>query len=245
MGAVTTEVYKKSFLKALQMGGGFYQVASADDTPATGDPSWINLIQSVRATEEGNETGTQLAFYDWTPNNPHLWLRNVFKGTAGNWVEMIHTGNVGNYISSDSPEFVSGSYTGTGTYVNGQETQTNIAAGQSSLQFPAYPRLVMIRQKGCHFWNTIIPDAYNDFEFYTYGGNDYSGGMCTGKVTADFKLNWYAHKQNWYYSADLTTGNVSLKLRTDNVTTDNIATLKPFYQLNNEGSTYEYFAICY
>jgi hypothetical protein len=55
-------------------------------------------------------------------------------------------------------------------------------------------------------------------------------------------MTWYAHVQKWGYSADLNTGNVSIKLET--IASDSYATLKPIYQLNWEGNTYDYIAIC-
>lgn len=143
---------------------------------------------------------------------------------------------------------VVGTYSGTGSYVSGQETQANIAAGQNTLPFSSYPRLILIKGPESRFWTIIVPDKdTGDVDFYTYGGNSFSGGWCSGTVAASsdgYVLSWYAHDQNWYWKADLSSGNVSLKTRTDNVTDENMAVLKPFYQLNNSGATYTYVAVC-
>ncbi len=143
---------------------------------------------------------------------------------------------------------VVGTYDGTGSYVSGQETQANIAAGQNTLPFSSYPRLVLIKGPESDFWTIIVPDKdTGDVDFYTYGGNSFSGGWCSGKVAASsggYILSWYAHTQNWYYQADLSSGKVSLKTRTDNVTDENMADIKPFYQLNNSGAKYTYVAVC-
>ena len=244
LGERAKEGYNTSFLEMFQMGGGFYQVSGAYDTPTTSDPSWVSLMQCTRGTEEGNETGVQLAFYDWIATSPRMWLRNVFKGTAGNWVEMLHTGNIGNYVSSDSPKLVSGSYTGTGTYVNGQETPTNIAAGQNKLTFPAFPRVVLIKKRTSYRVNAIIvPNpTTKEADFVTYGDNKWYQGRCSGTVNDDNSLTWYALTQVWKYKADLTTGDVSIALETLDSDSYNI---KAYGQLNEEGVTYDYVAICY
>lgn len=142
-----------------------------------------------------------------------------------------------------SAKVVVGSYVGTGTYISGQETEANITAAQNTIQFPSFPRLVMIKRRAEKFWNIIAPNLEdNTLSFRTYGGNDYQGGLCSGKITSDNKMTWYSHIQKWYYGADLTTGVVSIKLET--IASDSYASLKPIYQLNWEGNTYDYIAIC-
>lgn len=150
-------------------------------------------------------------------------------------------------LDISTTKVVVGSYVGTGTYIEGQETDSAIAAAQNTIQFPSFPRLVMIKRRAEKFWNIIAPNLDdNTLSFRTYGGNDYQGGLCSGKITSDgensFKMTWYSHIQKWFYGADLSTGNVSIKL--ENIASDSYASLKPIYQLNWEGNTYDYIAIC-
>lgn len=236
--AISASTNVKDFMTR---GCGFYSPGNATDSPhKSGD--WMSLLQIARSMTAGAETGVQLAFRDFEPNYPRMWLRALLTGTVGDWVEMIHSGNIGNYIPN-SPQVIVGSYVGTGTYISGGETDANIAAAQNTIQFPSFPRCVMIKRRAEKFWNIIAPNPDdNKLSFRTYGGNDYAGGLCSGKITSDNKMTWYAHVQKWGYSADLNTGNVSIKLET--IASDSYATLKPIYQLNWEGNTYDYIAIC-
>ncbi len=135
LGGIAKEVTNVSFFETLKRGGGFYQVASAEDTPATGEASRLNLIQCVRSAQENMETGVQLAFYDWIINNPRFWMRNVLKGTPGNWVEMLHTGNISNYANA---RITTGSYVGV---VSGE------AASEVVLSFDFEPKLIILQGK--------------------------------------------------------------------------------------------------
>lgn len=141
-------------------------------------------------------------------------------------------------------QIVSSSYVGTGTYVNGQETPTNIAAGQNKLTFPAFPRVVFIKKRSSYRVNAIImPNpTTNEVSFVTYGDNKWYQGRCSGKVESDNSLTWYALTQVWKYKADLTTGDVSVEL--EKLATESY-NLKAYGQLNESSVTYDYVAICY
>jgi hypothetical protein len=146
-------------------------------------------------------------------------------------------------IPTTYKKVIVGSYVGTGSYVVGQATPTNIRAGQCTIQFPSYPRLILIKRRTEDIWTQIAPNPDdNTVDFFSYGGNNYSGGQCTGEITADYKFNWYALTQSWGYRADFTTGVVSIKL--ESIATDNYANVRPIYQLNWEGNTYDYIAFC-
>lgn len=140
-------------------------------------------------------------------------------------------------------KIIVGTYTGTGTYVSGQETPTNIKAGQSTIQFPSYPRYVLIKRRTEDFWTAIAPNPEdNSIGFMSYGGNNYSGGLCSGEITSDYKMNWYANAQKWYYKANTSTGVVSIQL--ESIASGDVASLKPINQLNWQGETYDYIAFC-
>lgn len=141
-------------------------------------------------------------------------------------------------------QIVSSSYVGTGTYVNGQETPTNIAAGQNKLTFPAFPRIVLIKKRTSYRVNAVImPNpTTKEADFITYGDNKWYQGRCSGSVDDDNSLTWYALTQVWKYKADLTTGDVSVEL--EKLESDKY-NLKAYGQLNESGVTYDYVAICY
>ena len=140
-------------------------------------------------------------------------------------------------------KIVVGTYTGTGSYVVGTATPTNIKAGQCTIQLPSYPRLILIKRRTEDIWTQIAPNPDdNSVDFFSYGGNNYAGGLCTGEITSDYKFNWYALTQSWGYKADLSSGKVSIALET--IATDSYATLRPIYQLNWEGNIYDYIAFC-
>ena len=106
--ATLTDKYK-SFMSFLKYGCGFYQVWSDTDAPSD-ETSWLSMFQLSRNTTEGLETGVQIAVDEFLPNNIHIWLRTVLKGTPKAWVEMLHTGNIENYAT----KIITGTYTGNG-----------------------------------------------------------------------------------------------------------------------------------
>ena len=140
-------------------------------------------------------------------------------------------------------KIVVGKYTGTGSYVVGTATPTNIAAGRCTIQLPSYPRLILIKRRTEDIWTQIAPNPDdNTVDFFSYGGNNYAGGLCTGEITSDYKFHWYALTQSWGYKADLSSGKVSIVLET--IASDKYASLRPIYQLNWEGNIYDYIAFC-
>ena len=146
--------------------------------------------------------------------------------------------------SDANVQIVSSSYVGTGTYVNGQETPTNIAAGQNKLTFPAFPRVVLIKKRSSYRVNAVImPNpTTKEVSFVTYGDSKWYQGRCSGSVASDNSLTWYALTQVWKYKANLTTGDVSVEL--ESLASDSYH-LKAYGQLNESGVTYDYVAICY
>ncbi len=80
----------------MHKGCGFYQPGVLNESPH-GTEKWTGLLQIVRGKDKGEETGSQLAFFDFEPNKPRMWLRTLLMGTTGPWVEMIHSGNIANY----------------------------------------------------------------------------------------------------------------------------------------------------
>ena len=241
LGSIAKPYTYTEFQSVMQYGSGFYQVDSASDNPTPSSPAWKTMLQLVASTTAEHESGAQIVVPYSQIDNPQMWFRALENGIASDWIEMLHSGNIDNYVNS--AKVVVGSYVGTGTYINGQETPANITAAQNTIQFPSFPRYVMIKRRAEMFWNIIAPNPDdNSLSFRTYGGNDYSGGLCSGEITSDYKMTWYSHVQKWFYGADLTTGKVSIQLET--IASDNYGTLKPIYQLNWEGNTYDYIAIC-
>ena len=102
----------QSFLETAKEGGGFYQIATNEDSPHTTN-EWLNLIQVIRSKQEQAPTGAQLAFYDFSPNSPKMWFRTILSGVAGKWLEILHTGNL---TTNKVARMETQSYTGNGLY---------------------------------------------------------------------------------------------------------------------------------
>ena len=100
------------FKTALQLGGGFYHIGNATDSPL-GRGDWLSLIQTARMIAEGDETGAQLVFYDFDRNQPKMWFRTLLSGNVSDWFEMLHTGNLSTLNIS---KFSCGSRAGTNKY---------------------------------------------------------------------------------------------------------------------------------
>lgn len=154
-----------TFQGVMQEGCGFYQVGTDVDTPMSYE-EWMSLLQLVRNAEVDNETGVQLSFLDFHPDNPRMWLRTMLRGTAGDWVEMLHTGNAVNKLSNlGIPRFDSGSYVGTGTYGK---------ANPISIPVPFKPRLMIIGRQ-----DYVMSGIYGEFWFesteyaHRNGGDEY------------------------------------------------------------------------
>lgn len=177
-------------------------------------------------------------------NFGHLKITDSTSSTAsGTAASAIAIKTLADTISGlKNAKVVHASYVGTGTYVNGQETAANIAAGQNKLTFPAFPRVVLIKKRTSYRVNAIImpnPDT-NEVSFVTYGDSKFYQGRCSGKVNSDFSLTWYALSQIWKYKANLTSGDVSVEL--ESLSSND---LRAYGQLNESGITYDYVAICY
>lgn len=93
LGDVTARTSSNtSFSETMEKGCGFYQVETDVDTPL-GYKEWMPMLQIARDCSEGNETGVQLAFYDFSTSKPRMWIRNLLRGVATGWAEILHTGN--------------------------------------------------------------------------------------------------------------------------------------------------------
>lgn len=185
LGGLAKEMSNVSFFETLKRGGGFYQVASAEDTPVIGETSRLNLIQCVRSAQENMETGVQLVFYDWLINNPRFWMRNVLKGTPGNWVEMLHTGN----ISSHANKIISvGSYVGTGKF--GENNPNTLTLGFK-------PRAVIImcsisNMQNRGMWLNTMTSGY------VYCSDNSSANGYVSLEWRDNGLSWYStNSSDW------------------------------------------------
>ena len=140
-------------------------------------------------------------------------------------------------------QVVYGSYTGTGTYVMAKSSDSVMAQKANKIAFPGFPLYVAIKRSGEDFPTVIMPNPETrEAEFKSYGGNDYSGGLCSCYVEDDNSLIWYTHSNRWHYKANTSTGDVSINIPT--LTDEQKATLGPINQLNWEGQTYDYVAIC-
>lgn len=166
LGEIGAGVADISFQESMQQGGGFYQIGTGEDTPLP-SKAWMGLIQIARIKTAGTETGAQLAFYDYTPTQPRMWLRTILAGNAGKWVEMIHTGNAVDELSKlGMARFASGSYVGTGTYGE---------ANPISIPVPFKPRLMIIGNQEFASSNKIYGENWFGSGEYTHynGGDEY------------------------------------------------------------------------
>lgn len=260
INALTPEYEEESTLKPLTVGDnisitfGKIKKAITDfishlaDTTShitsTERTAWNNKAATLHAS-----TGTAYGVGNET-NYGHLKITDSLTSTeTGTAASAKAIKSVADALSalqnSDSNiQIVSSSYVGTGTYVNGQETPTNIAAGQNKLTFPAFPRIVLIKKSSSYRVNAVImPNpTTKEVSFITYGDSKWYQGRCSGKVESDNSLTWYALTQVWKYKADLTTGDVSVEL--EKLATESY-NLKAYGQLNELGVAYDYVAICY
>ena len=154
-------------------------------------------------------------------------------------MELQSSGGTGD----NSIQIVAGSYVGTGTYIMGRYNDETMKLKANKLQFPAFPRLVMIKRTAEDFPTFIMPNP-DDFtaDFKSYGGNDSSGGLCSCYVQEDYSMVWYTTSNRWHYSANLETGFVSIA--TPSLTDEQKESYGAWNQLNQSGQTYYYLAIC-
>ncbi len=231
-----------SLIEFLRKGSGFYHITTSNSGSPTNCYSHL-MLQIVTDKTAGKEAGLQVVFDD-NKILPGIKYRVVKNGIAGDWYDNISKTNLNAYL----PQIVTGSYIGTGVYVNGSLTDDEIDDRCNKIPFDTFPMLIMIKRKYERFPTVIIPNP-DDYtaDFRSYGGNDYSGGMCSGEVTtADmlgpYVLKWYATKQQWRYTADLSSGNVSISQ--PSISDDKVGDALPWCQLNHLDDTYYYMAIC-
>lgn len=107
-----TPTFLSDIVDLMPKGNGFYSTGDSADSPK-GTGEWLSILQTVRTPTAGKETGAQIVFYDFAPKKPQMWLRTMASGTVGNWVEMLHTGNLSaNKVARIEKQ----SYTGNGLY---------------------------------------------------------------------------------------------------------------------------------
>lgn len=255
LGTLSVGETGDTFNSILKKGGGFYRISSTEDAPDN-LPYWFSVFQNLRGLQTDSQpTGTQISvldYFNYDSDAPRMWLRTASQGSLSKWVEMLHSDNIGNYLTSDSGQIVYGSYVGSGTYVTGQETENNINTNGNKLTFSSYPRLIIIKRDGEDFSNIIVPHRseegdgnYDEADFRSYGGNNISGFICSGKILANtdgtYTFRWYATKQRWQYMSSFETGLVTMTL-TDVSGMESEATLRRYGQLNHN-STYYYIAL--
>ena len=239
LGDIAAGTNNVPYMKYASEGSGFYQVASADGSPH-GMSEWTGLMQLVRSKKEGAETGAQLAFYDFNTQKPKMWLRTLLSGTAGPWVEMIHSGNIASFLPVEAAENAKiefGSYVGTGSTESHQ------------LTFYARPLVLFVLREGEDFPNVIVFEG-DSYYGKVRAGNDTMGGFVSVSYTLKTMSTGFNHYivsflgtgQKWFYKTDPSTNKVSIDITTflTDSDTDGLAR----HALNWEGSTYTYVAIC-
>lgn len=151
--------------------------------------------------------------------------------------------SVASLQNSGNIKIVKGSYVGTGTYVMAKSSDSVMAQKANKIVCPGFPIYVAIKRSPEDFPTVIMPNPETrEADFKSYGGNDYSGGLCSCYVKSDNTLIWYTSGNRWHYKANSSTGEVSIAIPT--LTDTEKANLGPINQLNWEGETYDYIAIC-
>lgn len=145
--------------------------------------------------------------------------------------------------SSGNIKIVKGSYVGTGTYVMAKSSDSVMAQKANKIVCPGFPIYVAIKRSAEDFPTVIMPNPETrEADFKSYAGNDYSGGLCSCYVKSDNTLIWYTSGNKWNYTANLSTGAITIAIPT--MTDSEKTSLGPINQLNWEGETYYYIAIC-
>lgn len=145
--------------------------------------------------------------------------------------------------NSGSTKIVYGSYVGTGTYVMAKSSDSVMAQKANKIVFPGFPLYVAVKRGGEDFPTVIMPNPESrEADFKSYAGNDYSGGLCSCYVKSDNSLIWYTSSNKWSYKANTSTGAVTIDIPT--MTDTEKANLGAIHQLNWQGETYDYIAIC-
>ena len=194
LGSITPTALS-DVITMMQRGCGFYSTGNSNDSPK-GTSEWLSMLQTVRSPTEGSETGSQIVFYDFSPNKPQMWLRTMASGIVGNWVEMIHTGNMFSLLPF--ARISSGTYVGDG------------AAGidnPNSLTFDFVPKIVFVSsEESATSASPTISGSINGGFAWIKGmtkglsyGHKYSDGFGAFGV----KLTWNNKTVSWY-NADST-----------------------------------------
>ncbi len=155
-------------LSFMKKGCGFYSPGNAEDSPHDSS-DWLNLLQLVRDEQEGLETGAQMAFRDFEVANPKMWLRTLWNGNVGAWVELLHTGNLYNL---GVPKVITGSYVGTGTYGKNNP---------NSITFDFEPKLVILQEDA----TVIMIRGTSKATYYT-------------TTSYSLTLTWSGNVLSWY-----------------------------------------------
>ena len=200
-----------SFLELLKKGNGFYSISEASDTPYV-NGEWLGALQVSRRINDSEETGSQLAFYDFDPNNPKMWLRTSLRNDPGKWVEMLHTGNITKYADA---KFACGTYTGvlsgSGDSSNGITNNPYYRSKTLSLPFKAdYIDIICV--------------------------NDYTWRINIARNVEKAVLMWQDHDVNQKTSVKWSGNNVTWGNSIVNNEVGNLAVM------NNAGYTYAWFA---
>lgn len=190
----TTPTYYTDIVKLMSQGSGFYCAGTSSDSPK-GTNEWLNILQTVRSQTEGKETGAQMVFYDQNVNLTKMWLRTIAEGTVGNWVEMIHTGNL-NLLPFARVK--------TGMYVGDGNAGVDYP---NTLTFDFEPKIVIVGSINSADGTGVYPGSIR-------GGFPWIRGMASGatyghKYSDAFgilgvKLTWGDKTLSWYHGSDST-----------------------------------------
>ena len=210
LGENTVGTGATSFMDSMKRGNGFYQLKTDVDTPL--DVSeWLSILQIVRNKNSGAETGTQLAFYDFSAN-PRMWLRSLIVGHPGDWVEMLHTGNIGKYADA---KFACGTYAG--ALSGSPDTSNGITTN------PFYRSKTLPLPFKADYIDVICVD-------------DYTWRINIARNVNKAILTWQDYSVNQKTSVKWSGNNVTWGNSIINDETGNLAVM------NNAGYTYAWFA---
>lgn len=194
LGSITPTALS-DVITMMQRGCGFYSTGNSSDSPK-GTGEWLGMLQTVRNPTKGSEAGSQIVFYDFVPNKPQMWLRTMTSGVVGDWVEMIHTGN----MMSKLPF----------ARIQWRTYQGNGNAGvdhPNTLTFDFVPKMVVVSHEYSNNNTGIMSDgiigSFPWINGMTHGasyGHKYSDAFGVLGV----KLAWDDKTLSWYHGNDST-----------------------------------------
>lgn len=189
LGSVAYGTVVPTYQDFMQKGCGFYQASNSADSPH-GIADWTGLLQITRNKDKGTETGAQLAFYDFNKFEPQMWLRTLITGNTSNWVEMLHSGNYGNFANA---KIQKGTYVGTGGHGS---------SSPNTLTFNFKPAIVMLLGEG---------QIANSQVFCLVQGMTKT--YCNNSTSADVYMTWEGNSVTWYadYSAEYQRNSINSK----------------------------------